>query len=149
MMHMSVLLNSAFAFCMRASFTALIAVRGSCGSLGCTEQKWFISVKLTPYLSIRFMGPQNDSSSSYCASLILEVTKNPDKHLKASLASVEVNVYDYWKTLGKTGIHRRLARHKPLLTKENTKAGLTFAKTILILKSPRTFGIIFCNISML
>lgn len=78
----------------------------------------------------------------------LRSQKNPEKHLKASLASVQVNV-DYLATLGKTGIHGRLARHKRLLSKENTKAGLIFAKNILILKSPRTFGIIFCDISML
>ncbi|KAF7640693.1 hypothetical protein LDENG_00022540, partial [Lucifuga dentata] len=56
--------------------------------------------------------------------------KNPEQHLKASLASVKDSVHDSTirKRLGKNGIHGRVPRRKPLLTKKNTKARLTFAK---------------------
>ena len=65
--------------------------------------------------------------------LIQEVTKEPrltSKELQASLASVKVSVHDSTirKRLGRNGIHGRVARRKPLLTKKNTKARLTFAK---------------------
>ena len=52
------------------------------------------------------------------------------KELQASLASVKVSVHDSTirKRLGRNGIHGRVARQKPLLTKKNTKARLTFAK---------------------
>ena len=65
--------------------------------------------------------------------LIQEVTKDPrttSKELQASLASVKVSVHDSTirKRLGKNGIHGRVPRRKPLLTKKNTKARLTFAK---------------------
>ena len=52
------------------------------------------------------------------------------KELQASLASVRVSVHDSTirKTLGKNGIHGRVPRRKPLLTKKNAKARLTFAK---------------------
>ncbi|KAF7642649.1 hypothetical protein LDENG_00253840 [Lucifuga dentata] len=65
--------------------------------------------------------------------LIQEVTKEPrttSKALQASLASVKVSVHDSTirKRLGKNGIHGRVPRRKPLLTKKNTKARLTFAK---------------------
>lgn len=68
--------------------------------------------------------------------LTAEVTKDPkitSKQLQASLASVNVNVHDSTirKTLGKNGIHGRVPRRKPLLSKKNIKARLTFAKTHL------------------
>ncbi len=68
--------------------------------------------------------------------LIQEVIKEPrttSKELQASLASIKVNVHDSTirKRLGKNGIHRRVPRQKPLLTKKNTKARLTFAKKYL------------------
>ncbi len=66
--------------------------------------------------------------------LIQEVIKEPrttSKELQALLASIEVSVHDSTirKRLGKNSIHRRVPRQKPLLTKKNTKACLTFAKT--------------------
>ena len=53
--------------------------------------------------------------------IVQEVTKNPrttSRDLQASLASAKVSVHDSTirKTLGKNGIHGRVAR-KPLLTK--------------------------------
>lgn len=65
--------------------------------------------------------------------LIQEVTKEPtttSKELQASLASVKVSVHDSTirKRLGKNGIHGRVPRRKPLLTKNNIKARLTFGK---------------------
>lgn len=65
--------------------------------------------------------------------LIQEVTKEPrktSKELQASLASVKVSVHDSTirKTLAKNGIHERVPRRKPLLSKKNIKARLTFAK---------------------
>ncbi len=70
--------------------------------------------------------------------LIQEVIKEPrttSKQLQASLASIKVSVHDSTirKRLGKNGIHGRVPRQKPLLTKKNTKARLTFAKKILII----------------
>lgn len=64
--------------------------------------------------------------------LIQEVTKEPrttSKELQASLASVKVSVHDSTirKRLGTNGIHGRVPRRKPLLTKKNIKARLTFA----------------------
>ena len=81
--------------------------------------------------------------------LIQEVTKEPrltSKELQASLASVKVSVHDSTirKRLGRNGIHGRVARQKPLLTKKNTKARLTFAKKHL--DHPKTFGIRFCGL---
>ncbi len=81
--------------------------------------------------------------------LIQEVIKEPrttSKELQASLASIKVSVHDSTirKRLGKNGIHGRVPRQKPLLTKKNTKARLTFAKNILII--PKTFGQIFCGL---
>ncbi len=63
--------------------------------------------------------------------LIQEVIKEPrttSKELQASLASIKVSVHDSTirKTLGKNSIHCHW--QKPLLTKKNTKARLTFAK---------------------
>ncbi len=78
--------------------------------------------------------------------LIQEVIKEPrttSKELQASLASIKVSVHDSTirKRLGKN-YHGRVPRQKPLLTKKNTKAHLTFAKHILII--PKTFGQIVC-----
>ncbi len=68
--------------------------------------------------------------------LIQEVIKEPrttSKELQASLASITVSVHDSTirKRLGKNGIHGKVPRQKPLLTKKNTKARLTFAKKYL------------------
>ncbi len=68
--------------------------------------------------------------------LIQEVIKEPrttSKELLASLASIKVSVHDSTirKRLGKNSIHGRVPRQKPLLTKNNTKARLTFAKKYL------------------
>ncbi len=68
--------------------------------------------------------------------LVQEVIKEPrttSKELQASLASIKVSVHDSTirKRLGKNSIHGRFPRQKPLLTKKNTKARLTFAKKYL------------------
>ncbi len=81
--------------------------------------------------------------------LIQEVIKEPRttcKELQASLASIKVSVHDSTirKRLGKNDIHGRVPRQKPLLTKKNIKALLTFAKNILIIH--KTFGQIFCGL---
>ncbi len=81
--------------------------------------------------------------------LIQEVIKEPrttSKEMQASLASIKVSVHDSTirKRLGKNGIHGRVPRQEPLLTKKNTKAHLTFAKKNLII--PKTFGQIFCGL---
>ncbi|KAK3559328.1 hypothetical protein QTP86_012756, partial [Hemibagrus guttatus] len=65
--------------------------------------------------------------------LIQEVTKDPtttSKELQASLASVKVSVHDSTirKRLGKNGLHGRVPRQKPLLSKKNIKARLSFAR---------------------
>ncbi len=65
--------------------------------------------------------------------LIQEVTKDPtttSKELQASLASVKVSVHDSTirKRLGKNGLHGRVPRPKPLLSKKNIKAHLSFAR---------------------
>ncbi|KAK3529859.1 hypothetical protein QTP86_007268 [Hemibagrus guttatus] len=65
--------------------------------------------------------------------LIQEVTKYPtttSKELQASLASVKVSVHDSTirKRLGKNGLHGRVPRRKPLLSKKNIKALLSFAR---------------------
>ncbi|KAK3571282.1 hypothetical protein QTP86_005922 [Hemibagrus guttatus] len=65
--------------------------------------------------------------------LIQEVTKDPtttSKELQASLASVKVSVHDSTirKRLGKNGLHGRVPRRKPLLSKKNIKASLSFAR---------------------
>ncbi len=64
--------------------------------------------------------------------LIQEVIKEPrttSKELQASLDS-KVSVHD--STIRKRrGIHGRVPRQKPLLTKQNTKSRLTFDKTYL------------------
>ncbi|KAG5841945.1 hypothetical protein ANANG_G00172420 [Anguilla anguilla] len=65
--------------------------------------------------------------------LIREVTKDPgrtSKELQASLASAKVSVHESTirKRLLKNGIHGRVARRKPLLTKRNINARLTIAK---------------------
>ncbi len=81
--------------------------------------------------------------------LIQEVIKEPkttSKELQASLASIKVCVHDSTirKRLGKNSIHGRVPRQNPLLTKNNTKVRLTFAKTYL--DYPKTFGQIFCGL---
>ncbi len=83
---------------------------------------------------------QNDSKSA--------TTTHPGGHknpLQAPLASINISVHDSTirKRLGKNGIHGRAPRQKPLLTKNNTKARLTFAKKYLI---PKDFGQIFCGL---
>ncbi len=52
------------------------------------------------------------------------------KELQASLASVKVSVHDSTirKRLGKNGLHGRVPRPKPLLSKKNIKAHLSFAR---------------------
>ncbi|KAK3574450.1 hypothetical protein QTP86_006615 [Hemibagrus guttatus] len=65
--------------------------------------------------------------------LIQEVTKDPtttSKELQASLASVKVSVHDSTirKRLGKNGLRGRVPRQKPLLSKKNIKARLSFAR---------------------
>ncbi|KAK3522302.1 hypothetical protein QTP86_001995 [Hemibagrus guttatus] len=65
--------------------------------------------------------------------LIQEVTKDPtttSKELQASLASVKVSVHDATirKRLGKNGLRGRVPRRKPLLSKKNIKARLSFAR---------------------
>ncbi len=80
--------------------------------------------------------------------LIQEVIKEPrttSKEPQASLASVKVSVHDSTirKTLGKNGIHEKVPRQKPLLTKQNTKSSLTFARTYL--DYPQDFWKIFCG----
>ncbi|KAK3549753.1 hypothetical protein QTP86_007766 [Hemibagrus guttatus] len=68
--------------------------------------------------------------------LIQEVTKHPtttSKELQASLASVKVSVHDSTirKRLGKNGLHGRVPKRKPLLSKKNIKARLSFARNHL------------------
>ncbi len=68
--------------------------------------------------------------------LIQEVIKEPrttSKELQASLSSIKVSVHDSTirKRLGKNGIHGRVPRQKPLLTKKSTKVCLTFAQKYL------------------
>ncbi|KAK3569864.1 hypothetical protein QTP86_006729 [Hemibagrus guttatus] len=65
--------------------------------------------------------------------LIQEVTKDPtttSKELQASLASVKESVHDSTirKRLGKNGLHGRVPRQKPMLSKKNIKARLSFAR---------------------
>ncbi|KAK3508530.1 hypothetical protein QTP70_031914 [Hemibagrus guttatus] len=60
--------------------------------------------------------------------LIQEVTKDPtttSKELQASLASVKVSVHDSTirKRLGKNGLHGRVPRRKPLLSKKKEHKG--------------------------
>ncbi len=68
--------------------------------------------------------------------LIQEVIKEPrttSKELHASLASIKVSVHDSTirKRQGKNSIHGWVPRQKPLLSKKNTKARLTFANKYL------------------
>ncbi|KAK1796512.1 hypothetical protein P4O66_009548 [Electrophorus voltai] len=70
--------------------------------------------------------------------LIQEVTKDPtttSKERQASLATVKVSVHDsiIRKRLGKNGLHGRVPRQKPLLSKQNIKP-----ENILMI--PKTFG---------
>ncbi len=61
---------------------------------------------------------------------VIKEPRTTSKELQASLPSIKVSVHDSTirKRLGKNGIHGRVPRQKPLLTKKNTKARLTFAK---------------------
>lgn len=70
---------------------------------------------------------------------IQEVTKDPirtSREPQASLASVKVRVHDsiIRNRLGRNGIHGR----KPLLSKRNVKADLSFPENIVMM--PRTYG---------
>ncbi len=81
--------------------------------------------------------------------LIQDVIKEPrttSKELQASLASIKVSVHDTTirKRLGKNGMHGRVPRQTPLLTKNNTKAHLIFAEKHL--DYPHNFGQIFCRL---
>ncbi len=81
--------------------------------------------------------------------LIQEVIKEPrttSKELQASLASIKVSVHDSTirKRQGKNSIHGWVPRQKPLLSKKNTKARLTFANKYL--DYPQDFGQIFCGL---
>jgi len=64
--------------------------------------------------------------------IIQEVTKNPrvaSKDLQASLAlTVSVHEFTIRKTLNKNGVHGRIARRKPLRSKNNIAAHLKFVK---------------------
>ncbi|KAK3567614.1 hypothetical protein QTP86_020281 [Hemibagrus guttatus] len=82
--------------------------------------------------------------------LIQEVRKDPtttSKELQASLASVKVSVHDSTirKRLGKNGLHGRVPRQRPLLSKKNIKARLSFARKHL--DDPKTFGNILCGLT--
>ncbi len=59
--------------------------------------------------------------------------RTSSKELQASLASIKVSVHGSTirKRLGKNGIHGRVPRQKTLLTKNNSRARLTFAKKYL------------------
>ncbi len=79
--------------------------------------------------------------------LIQEVTKDPtttSKELQASLASVKVSVHDSTirKRLGKNGLHGRVPRRKPLLSK---KLISVLPENILMI--PKTFGKILCGLT--
>ena len=65
--------------------------------------------------------------------IVGEVTKDPrvtSKQLKASLTLANVNVHESTirRTLNNNGVHGRVARRKPLLSKKNIAAHLQFAK---------------------
>ncbi|KAK3507977.1 hypothetical protein QTP70_007945 [Hemibagrus guttatus] len=82
--------------------------------------------------------------------LIQEVTKDPtttSKELQASLASVKVSVHDCTirKRLGKNGLHSRVPKRKPLLSKKNIKARLSFARKHL--DDPQDFWDIICGLT--
>ncbi len=77
--------------------------------------------------------PADQNYHKSTATTIQEVTKDPtttSKELQASLASVKVSVHDSTirKRLGKNGLHGRVPRLKPLLSKKNIKAHLSFAR---------------------
>uniref|UniRef100_A0AAR2LFJ0 Transposase Tc1-like domain-containing protein n=1 Tax=Pygocentrus nattereri TaxID=42514 RepID=A0AAR2LFJ0_PYGNA len=64
--------------------------------------------------------------------IVGEVTKDPrvtSKQLKASLTLANVNVHESTirRTLNNNGVHGRVARRKPLLSKKNNAARLQFA----------------------
>ncbi len=81
--------------------------------------------------------------------LIQEVIKEPrttSKQLQASLASIKVSVHDSTirKRLGKNGIHGRVPRQKPLLTKRTQRLVSHLPKKSWLF--PKTFGQIFCRL---
>ncbi len=77
--------------------------------------------------------PADQNFPKSAATTHQEVTKDPtttSKELQASLDSVKVSVHDSTirKRLGKNGMHGRVPRRKPLLSKKNIKARLSFAR---------------------
>ncbi len=81
--------------------------------------------------------------------LVQEVTKDPtttSKELQASLASVKVSVHDSTirKRLGKNGLHGRVPRRKPLLSKKNKLVSVLPENILMI---PKTFGKILCGLT--
>ncbi len=83
--------------------------------------------------------------------LIQEVIKEPrttSKELQASLASIKVSVHDSTirKRLGKNGIHGRVPRQKPLLTKKTKTEILISHLPKIILIIPKLFGQILCGL---
>ncbi len=82
--------------------------------------------------------------------LIQEVTKDPtttSKELQASLASVKVSVHDSTirKRLGKNGLHGRVPRRNPLLSKRTNRLVSALPENILMI--PKTFGKIICGLT--
>ncbi len=89
--------------------------------------------KLGTVLNLPKSGGHNKITSRAQRQLIQEVIKEPrttSKELQPSLASIKGSVHDATirKRLGKNGIHGRVPRQKPLLTKKTIMARLTFAK---------------------
>ncbi len=85
--------------------------------------------KLGPVVKLPRSGRPTKITPRAQRRLIQEVIKEPrttSKELQASLASIKVSVHDSTirKRLGKNGIHGRVPRQKPLLTKKNSKARL-------------------------
>ncbi|KAK3552084.1 hypothetical protein QTP70_033659 [Hemibagrus guttatus] len=82
---------------------------------------------------IQYLKQEINSLKDELQSALREVTKDPtttSKELQASPASVKVSVHDSTirKRLGKNGLHGRVPRRKPLLSKKNIKARLSFAR---------------------
>ncbi len=101
-----------------------------------TTVRAIIQVKLVTVVNLPRSGWPTKITPRAQRQLIQEVIKEPrttSKELQASLASIKVSVHDSTirKRLGKNGIHGRVPRQKPLLTKKNTKAHLTVAKKYL------------------
>uniref|UniRef100_A0A9J7YV58 Transposase Tc1-like domain-containing protein n=1 Tax=Cyprinus carpio carpio TaxID=630221 RepID=A0A9J7YV58_CYPCA len=88
--------------------------------------------QMAGYSPSGFFGKQQNSWF-HLSQQVFQVTKDPattSKELQASLASVKVSVHDssIRKRLGKNGLHGRVPRRKPLLSKKNIKARLSFAR---------------------